>query len=266
MNDISLQKSVDAEVEMTQEQVVNVATTICYNMLKSGAEIYRVEQSARYISNAYGFIEMDCTAILTSLFVTVMDGDKICTRTKRVVGRDTNLGKVSALNDLSRYICEVKPDYETVMDSIHKIEQMPAHRFYWKLTMPMLAAGSFALLFGGNLTESLIAAIVAAVVYPILWVGSKIDSNTFFSNIVTSAVITLLLCGVRKWIYDGRMDIVIISVLMNLVPGVAITHCMRDLMSNEVLSGLARLAETLICALGIAIGVLSVFSVVGITF
>ena len=251
---------------MQQEQLVNIATTICYDMLKNGAEIYRVEESARYIANAYGYKEMDCTAILTCLVVTVIDKGNVCTRSKRVVGRETNLGKVSELNDLSRYICEYKPDYDTVMKELTRIELSVSYPFFVALFAPMMVAGFFTLLFGGNLWEALIAALVAAVVYPISVLADKLDSNSFFTNIVISAVITLLLCGVKVVFYNGRMDIIIISVLMNLVPGVAMTYCMRDLMSNEVISGLARLAETLICALGIALGVLSVFAVTGITF
>lgn len=251
---------------MQQEQLVHIATAICYDMLKNGAEIYRVEESARYIASAYGYQEIDCTAILTCLVITVTKGDKVCTRSKRVVGRDTNLGKVSEFNDLSRYICEHKPDYETVKKELYRIEHSVSYPFLVRLFAPMLAAAFFALLFGGNLVEALIAAAVSVVIYPLSVLGSHFDSNSFFTNIIISAVITLLLCGIKVFLYDGQLDIVIIAVLMNLVPGVAMTYCMRDLMSNEVISGLARLAETLICALGIALGVLSVFSLTGVTF
>ena len=106
---------------MTQEQVVNIATEISYLMLKNGAEIYRVEQCVRFIANAYGYHDADCFAILTSIVVTVVDGDRVCTRTKRVSDRATDLNKVAALNDLSRSICSQCMDYETVMEKIKEM-------------------------------------------------------------------------------------------------------------------------------------------------
>ena len=81
---------------------------------------------------------------------------------------------------------------------------------------------------------------------------------------VTSAVITVLLCTVYVTLYPHQLDIMIISLIMNLVPGVALTHCMRDLISNELISGLARLAEVFISGAGTAVGVFLVLSLFGL--
>ena len=51
---------------------------------------------------------------------------------------------------------------------------------------------------------------------------------------------------------------------MNLVPGVALTHCMRDLISNELISGVARLAEVFISGAGTAVGVFMILSLFGL--
>ena len=57
-----------------------------------------------------------------------------------------------------------------------------------------------------------------------------------------------------------QSDKIIIGALMTLVPGIAITNCMRDLIMGDYMAGLARMADALLIALGIAVGVASVLS------
>lgn len=249
---------------MTQEQVVNIATEISYLMLKNGAEIYRVEQCVRFIANAYGYRDADCFAILTSIVVTVVDGDRVCTRTKRVSDRATDLNKVAALNDLSRSICSQCMDYETVMEKIKEIKAAKPYPFWVSTITYVVISFFFGLYFKGTWTTALICGAVGVVVHPIQWFGGKIQTNIFIVNMVTSAVITVLLCTVYVTIYPHQLDIMIISLIMNLVPGVALTHCMRDLISNELISGLARLAEVFISGAGTAVGVFLVLSLFGL--
>lgn len=58
-------------------------------------------------------------------------------------------------------------------------------------------------------------------------------------------------------------DIVIISCIMPMVPGVAITNAVRDTLQGDYLSGGARILEAFLKAAGIALGIglgLSIFS------
>ena len=49
-------------------------------------------------------------------------------------------------------------------------------------------------------------------------------------------------------------DKVIIGALMLLVPGVALTNFMRDLMAEDFISGMLKLTEALLVAAAIALG------------
>ncbi|SET25103.1 threonine/serine exporter family protein [[Clostridium] polysaccharolyticum] len=249
---------------MTQEQVVNIATEISYLMLKNGAEIYRVEQCVRFIANAYGYYDADCFAILTSIVVSVVDGDKVCTRTKRVTDRGTDFNKVVALNDLSRNICRECMDYETIMKRINEIRRTRPYPFWVSTVMYIMISFFFGLYFGGTFITACICGVAGVVVYPVQWFARKIQTNIFIANMITSGVITILLSTFYVTFYPKQLDIMLISLIMNLVPGVALTHCMRDLISNELISGLARLAEVFISGAGTAAGVFIVLSVFGL--
>ena len=42
--------------------------------------------------------------------------------------------------------------------------------------------------------------------------------------------------------------------LMNLVPGIAITNVMRDILGGDLIAGIIKLVESLMVAVGIALG------------
>ena len=50
------------------------------------------------------------------------------------------------------------------------------------------------------------------------------------------------------------LDTVIIATDMLLVPGLAITNAIRDVVSGDLISGIIRALEAIIVALGIALG------------
>jgi uncharacterized membrane protein YjjP (DUF1212 family) len=53
----------------------------------------------------------------------------------------------------------------------------------------------------------------------------------------------------------GVLDRVLIGCLMPLVPGVSFTNAIRDIAAGNYISGLVRLVDAIVVALGIAIGV-----------
>ena len=54
--------------------------------------------------------------------------------------------------------------------------------------------------------------------------------------------------------FGQNLDKIIIGVLMNLVPGVALTNFMRDIIAGDLIAGLTKLVEALLTATGIALG------------
>ena len=51
-----------------------------------------------------------------------------------------------------------------------------------------------------------------------------------------------------------HIDKMVIGAIMNLVPGVAITNSMRDIIAGDLLAGQAKLVEALFIATAIALG------------
>ena len=111
--EVDLQSDEDKSQEMYQDAglVVERALDIGEAMLRSGAEILRVEDTIRRICMAYGGGIVDVFTILSLIIVSwkTNTGENI-TQTRRIYSYVTNLEHLEELNALSRYICTEKPD------------------------------------------------------------------------------------------------------------------------------------------------------------
>ena len=94
--------------QISPKEVLDIATRIGYFLLKHGAEINRVEDTAKRICNSYKMDSANIFAITSSIVITVEHGGDSFTQTRRVTGIDTNLDKVEQLNALSRRICSTQ--------------------------------------------------------------------------------------------------------------------------------------------------------------
>ena len=60
----------------------------------------------------------------------------------------------------------------------------------------------------------------------------------------------------NRWLFPGsNTDIVIISAIMPLLPGVIFTTAVRDTLNGDYSSGAARMLEAIVTALAVAAGV-----------
>jgi uncharacterized membrane protein YjjP (DUF1212 family) len=84
---------------------------------------------------------------------------------------------------------------------------------------------------------------------------SKVKSNIFFSNLVSSMVIAVIAILGMVLGVGNSIDMIIIGAIMTLVPGVGITNIMRDIISGDVITGTNKIAEVLLIAVAIAVGI-----------
>ena len=89
----------------------------------------------------------------------------------------------------------------------------------------------------------------------------RLRANAFFTNLLAAALLTCvpLLAGAAG--LNVHLDTVIIGSIMLLVPGIAITNVMRDVIIGDFITAVSKLAEVLIIALAIAIGIAIPFGI-----
>ena len=139
---------------MNIEEIVSAALDIGEEMLISGAEVKRVEDSVSRIIKAYIFGDVDVFTITSSIIVTVRSPkDGIHTQSRRILRHKTDLDRLSRLNNLSRTVCRELPSLDMIEFELAKIKR---NRQYTRLTMFFiyaLVASSFTLFFGGTIID-----------------------------------------------------------------------------------------------------------------
>ena len=82
------------------------------------------------------------------------------------------------------------------------------------------------------------------------------EVHDFVMDAISSMAITVLTVLLKAYLpVSLDMDTIIISAIMPLVPGVAITNAVRDTLQGDYITGGSRMLEAFIKAASIALGV-----------
>ncbi len=232
-------------------------------MMCSGGEVRRVENTLSLMGKAYGATETNVLVITVSIVLTMKFSDgNLITESRRVEAAGSNkLWRLEGLNAISRKCCEQPLPIEELEVEIKNCKQ-PTN--LWKFYLgSALAAGAFAVFFGGNIFDGIFSALIALLVCLFQRKLSNIFPNNIIFNVVCSFVVGVLICFATKLIPIASTDMVIIGVIMLLIPGIAFTNSMRDILVGDTISGIMRLIESLLWAAGLAIGFMLAILLVG---
>ena len=242
---------------MDHDRLLNIAVDLGCLLMSSGAEIYRVEESVRRLLQAYGLESPEVFAIPNCVIVSITtpEGHPI-TRMRRIGGHGTDIVLLERCNALCRRFCADPPPLDEAREQLDALPlQAPKHPLWQVLLGYGAAPALFSPLFGGGISDAICALAGGLVVGAFLLYGRRlIGSNGFFRTAVCSAVASLLSLLLVRLGFGQSVDTVTISVLMVLVPGVALTNAMREIMAGDIISGLCRAAESILTASAIAIG------------
>ncbi len=238
------------------QQLLNTAMDIGHSLLAAGAETYRVEESIQRILYAYGVKHVDVFAITNNIIATMTMADDTCyTRQRRVYSRSTNYQMVEDLNTLSRHICSEKPDIKEIQNQLQILQKQKP---YSEKVMITLGFGGiafwFTLFFGGSWLDAVVAFGAGALTRVVFCVMNRLHTSSFFINLVCSLMVTTIAMKTVQYGFADSSDFIIIGTLMTLVPGVAITNAMRDVIAGDLMAGTMKGVEALLIALALATG------------
>ena len=140
---------------MNEHLLLDLATDLGYELAISGAETYRVEDSARLVLTAYG-LSPEVAATNNYLIVSILSADRTpITRMRRIGFHGNNLDAVERLNALSRRLCAETPAPEIAAKMLEETSaSVPYYSFPVVILGHFLGAGGFGLLFGCRPTDA----------------------------------------------------------------------------------------------------------------
>lgn len=246
--------------------VMNTAILAGELMLCSGAETYRVEDTMNHILNTTHAQTVEVSVMMTGIVATLGNPDmEPITATKRVQERGTNLNSIMEVNEISRRYCAGDLPLEEAYERLQKIGPKQYRVWLFNLAVIMVSSG-FAPLFGGGLIEMAAAIVTGGVLALVMTAGKKLQISGFIQTLLCSfavAVSAILLKQVLPMVDD---NIITMSSIMPLVPGVAITNAVRDTLLGDYISGAARILEAFLIAAAVALGVGTGMALMGVFF
>lgn len=239
-----------------QDELLNLGTELGYELMVSGAEIYRTEDSVGRLLRAYGSVSGEVFAIPNCLTVSLMgEGGEPLTRIRRIPPHGTDVDRLERCNDLCRHLCREKPDYASALDRLEQLRRdSRGYTPLMALVGYFVGAFGFCLFFKGNPAEALLSGLCSLSIGLCLHVMDRMGSNAFFKTIAGSAVSAFLAIGFTRLWPGLDADLITIGALMALVPGVCFTSALRDVMAGDMVSGISKAAEGILIGTAIAIG------------
>ena len=224
-------------------------------LLDCGAEVSRVEDTLCRIGRSYGAVQVDAF-VITSIISLSMEfpGDSSFTETRRIYSSaGTDFYRLEKLNSLSRDCCEQPVPLDDLRARVRDVDQ-GKKPFAIKLTGSVLAAGAFAVFFGGRLTDGIAAAAFAVIICLIQERLASTRVSAAGANLVLSLLTGIGVGVLCRFIPALNMDRILIGDIMLLIPGLALTNSIRNLLGGDTISGAVRLTESLIWAAALAGG------------
>lgn len=275
---------------MDDKSIANMAVLAGEIMLRSGAETYRVEDTIKHIldtagesggdrgdgssgtgaggtvnarangtspsrrAESAGAVRTESLVMLTGIIVTIeRPGQEAVTVMRRVHDRGTNMHRIVEVNEISRKYCAGELSAEETWEKLKSIKGRQYTVWMYNIATVLVPAG-FAPLFGGGLREIPAAAAVGVLLAVVMTVGKRLRISSFILNMICAGGVAAAAMALKVWNPALNMDTVIISGIMTLVPGVAITNAIRDTLRGDYISGGARALEAFVTAAAVAIG------------
>lgn len=244
---------------MNYELLMDTAMLAGEIMLGSGAETYRVEDTMRHILRTSQTERQEVVVMMTGIIAVIIRDDmKDISGARRVNSRATDLNKMVRANEVSRQYCEGKLSLEEAHRELEKIEKNEYKQYSLlkhKAAMAVIVVG-FTVMFGGAPADIAASCIVAVILAVISGLCEKVGFVDLLLDPVSSFSITITSIFLKTYLpFPVDMDILIISAIMPLVPGVAITNAVRDTFKGDYITGGGRMLEAFLKAALIALGV-----------
>ena len=165
-----------------------------------------------------------------------------------------DVDRLDYLNNLSRYICANKPSLPELIEKYEEVMSRKEYPVWIDYLGAILVASGFCVFFGGDVLDAFSAGLLGVVITVIRRFMSKVEENQMAKAFVSSLVAGFLAIICVNLGIGDHVDKIMIGGIMLLIPGIAMTNSIRDMLIGDIVTGLLRFVNSVLIAGAIACG------------
>lgn len=244
-------------LEQAEKDTFDLVVEMGELILLNGGEIYRAHETMLYAAQSFGLKGFQAFIIANGIFASVVVNQ--CVYSCQVCSvplAPIELCRVEAINELSREVAQGRCNQQELRQRLEQIKTMKASGPVRQILASGCGSACFCYLFQGTWADAVVSFGAGVALYGfILYVLNRIGLPKIMGTILSSAVVASFCFFAFQMGLGDNLDRMIIGAIFPLVPGVPLTNAVRNLLENDYLSGLVRMADALLTAGCIAIGV-----------
>jgi uncharacterized membrane protein YjjP (DUF1212 family) len=222
-----------------------------------GCPSYRLEEVIRVVADIEGY-RAQAFALPTGLFVSldVPGAGGPVLRMIRVRFWATNLERLVEVDAILNDVAERRSSIRDARRRLGELDLRPPPyppALKWVATAVVSAAA--AVFFRGGPMEIGVAGITGVLVALFGWLMARNPSGRFLVDCVGGLFAALLAWGFSRVQPDLSREVIVLSGVIALVPGMTLTTGLAELTQKNLVSGAARLMEAFVAFLSILFGI-----------
>ncbi|GAB3031479.1 MULTISPECIES: threonine/serine exporter family protein [Oleiagrimonas] len=203
------------------------------------------------------------TAIILSFADQAQGDDAIAqvTQVIRMPPGDVNLARLCEVDAIADGVTEGRIDLE---EGARQLRQMskPLSRAQ-KLGMVFgfaLSVFGFAVLMRGSWADAVTASVLGGMIGAVMLMAARHPRVALAGEALSALLAALGASLVSAWLVPLRVNVVVLSALIVLVPGMMLTAAVRELSAQHLASGVSRLFGALASMLKLIFGAMVIFA------
>ncbi|GAA3604672.1 threonine/serine exporter family protein [Secundilactobacillus similis DSM 23365 = JCM 2765] len=241
-------------------QLIKTALHAGRIMIENGSEVARVEDTIHRIAVSAGYPQSKVYVTITGIMMSISDEENA--QIEPINLRTIDLEKITRVNDLSRKFAAGAIDLVEFESDLTELEVHPRYFPLWmQLVSAGIVSGTLEVVFRNNFPDFWITCLIGLIGWGVFYAVNKLAQVRFLSEFLAAVAIGLLAILAVHVHWGNSVDDIIIGSVMPLVPGVPLTNAVRDLLTGDLVSGIARGIEALMSAVAIGSGIAMILQI-----
>lgn len=226
-----------------------------------GAAAPRLEQA---VGNVARQLDLCCDVLSTPTSIVLSfsapDGDGIAdfTQVVRIAPGDVNLARLCRADEIADRVADGSLSPHLGMTQLHALGRPLSRHALWATVLSYgLSAASVAVLFHTSGPDALVAGVIGLLIGGIVVAGYGRPRLAVAGDAIAALVATFIATMVSAWLVPLALNLVVLSALIVLVPGMSLTNAVRELTSQHLASGVARFAGAAATILKLTFGTIA---------